>query len=70
MYSFVIKIAIDVDKAVEDVNFIPMLGFIDDIGKVVVADLEPNNILVIIKDNFFWTFILLQKSSQNNHYQF
>ena len=38
MFSFVIKIARDVSKAVEEVNTIPMLGFINDIADVEIAD--------------------------------
>ena len=37
MFSFVIKIAKDVNKAVYLVNTIPMLGFINDIVEVVLA---------------------------------
>ena len=53
MYSFVIKIAIDVNKAVELVNTIPIVGFINDIVEVVIVDPDPNYIPVIYENNFF-----------------
>ena len=43
-----IEIARDVSKAVELVNTIPMLGFINDIVEVVIAEPDPNKISVII----------------------
>ena len=55
MYSFVIRIAVDVNKAVELVNTIPMLGLINDIVEVVKADPDPNNISVIINSIFFYS---------------
>ena len=48
-----IKIARDVNKAVEEVNTIPMLGFNKDIVEVPIADPEPTNISVIINKIFF-----------------
>ena len=38
-----IRIAIDVNKAVELVNTIPMLGLINDIVEVPIADPDPQN---------------------------
>ena len=52
MCSFVIKIARDVNKAVELVNTIPMLGFNIDIVEVVIADPDSNKISVIINNTF------------------
>ena len=43
----------DVNKAVEEVNTIPMLGFINDIVEVPIADPEPTIISVIINKIFF-----------------
>ena len=48
MYSILIKIAIDVNKAVELVNTITMLGFIIDIVDVEIAEPDPIKISVII----------------------
>ena len=48
-----IKIARDVNKAVEDVNKIPMLGFIIDIVDVEIADPDPIKISVLINIQFF-----------------
>ena len=42
MHSLVIKIAILVNKAVEEVNTIPMLGFCNDIVEVLIADPDAN----------------------------
>ena len=53
IYSFVINIARDVNKAVEEVNTIPMLGFIEDIVDVEIADPDPIRISVIINITFF-----------------
>ena len=53
MYSFVIKIAIDVNKAVELVNTLPIVGFINDIVEVVIVDPDPNYIPVIYKSTFY-----------------
>ena len=47
MYSLVITIAIEVNRAVEEVNTIPRLGFSNDIVEVVIADPEPDKISVI-----------------------
>ena len=58
MYSLVIKIAIDINKPEELLNTIPMLGFINDIVEVVIADPDPNKISVII-NNIFFLLILL-----------
>ena len=49
------KIAGDVNKAVEEVNTIPTLGFIKDIVEVPIADPDPTIISVII--NIFFLFI-------------
>ena len=48
-----IKIARDVDEAVEEVNTIPMLGFINDIVNVEIADHDPIKISLIIERIFF-----------------
>ena len=53
MYSFVIRIAIDVKKAVELVNTKQMLGLINDIVEVPIVDPDPNKISVISKKTFF-----------------
>ena len=45
--------AILVGEAVEEVNTIPMLGFINDIVEVVIADPEPTKISVTINKTFF-----------------
>ena len=61
MHLFVISTAIDVNRAVELVNTIPMLGFSNDNVEVVIADPDPNKSSVIIlffgdwaKIQFFW----------------
>ena len=69
MYSLVIKIAIDVKRAVKLVNTEPMLGFINDTVEVVIARPDPNNILVIINNTFFFN-LKSYISSYNIHYQF
>ena len=51
--SFLIKIAIDVKKAVELITTIPMLRFINDIVEVVIAYPDPNKISVINNITFF-----------------
>ena len=48
-----IKIAREVNKAVEEINTIPMLGFINDIVDVEIADPDPIKISVIINNIFF-----------------
>ena len=48
-----IKIARDVNKAVEELSTIPMLGFIIDIVDVEIADPHPIKISVIINKTFF-----------------
>ena len=58
MYSLVIKIATVVRKAVEEVNTVPKLGFINDTVDVEIAHSDPNNILVVI-DNIFFSFKIL-----------
>ena len=68
MYSFVIKIAIDFNKAVLLVNTKPMLGFSIDDVEVVIAERDPNNTSVIII-NIFFLFKLLS-FSYIDHYQF
>ena len=45
-YSFVIKITIDVRRALEPVNYIPMLRITNDIVEVFIALLDPNQISV------------------------
>ena len=44
-----INIAKDVKRAVEEVNTIPMLGFMSDIVDVETADPDPIKISVIVK---------------------
>ena len=53
MNSLVIKIAILVNKAVEEVKTIPMLGLINDIVEVLIADPDPTKLSVIINYTFF-----------------
>ena len=53
MYSLVIKIAILVNKAVEEVDSIPIFEFSNDNVEVPIADPDPNNISVILKNTFF-----------------
>ena len=48
-----IKIARDVNKAVEEGNTIPPLGFINDIADVEIADPDPIKISLIINNTFF-----------------
>ena len=68
MYSFVINIDIDVNKALEEVNTIPMLGFISDIVEVPMVDPDAISISVIINNTFF--FLKIYISFHNIHYQF
>ena len=63
-----INIARDVNEAVEEVNTIPMLGFINDIVDVEIADPDPIKISVIFNNTFF-LFKLLY-FFYNIHYQF
>ena len=53
MFSFVIRIAIDVNKAVEPVNTIPILWLNNDVVEVPIADPDPNKFSVIINNTFF-----------------
>ena len=53
IHSLVIKIAILVNKAVELVKTIPMLGFNNDIVEVPIADPDPTNISVAFNITFF-----------------
>ena len=48
-----IKIARDVNKAVEEVNTIPMLGLINDIVDVEIADPDPIKTSEIINNSIF-----------------
>ena len=48
-----IKIARDVKKAVDEVNTIPMLGFLNDKVEVETADPDPIKSSVIINNTFF-----------------
>ena len=48
-----ISIARDVNKAVEEVKPIPMLGYISDTVEVLIADPDPVSISVIINNIFF-----------------
>ena len=63
-----IKIGRDVNKAVEEVNTIPMLGFIKDIVDVEIADPDPIKISVIINRICFYLKIYV--SSYKIHYHF
>ena len=56
LFSFVIKIPRDVNKAVEEVSTKPMLGFINDLVDVEIADRDPINNSVMITN-----FCLLYK---------
>ena len=58
MYSIVIKIAIPVNEAVEEINTIPMLGLTNDIVEVLTANHDPIKISVIINNTFFLFKIL------------
>ena len=51
--SFVNKMARGVSKAVELINTIPMLGFINDIVEVVIAEPDPNKISAVFNKSFF-----------------
>ena len=63
-----IRIAKDVNEAVELVNTIPMLGLINDIAEVLIADPDPQKISAMINITFFsFKFFL---SSYNIQYQF
>ena len=53
MYSFVIKITIDVKRAVELADTIPMLGINSDIVEVVFADSDLDKISNTINITFF-----------------
>ena len=53
MYSFVVKIALDVNRAVEMVNATPMLGISIDIVEVFTADLDPNKVSLLNNNTFF-----------------
>ena len=68
MYSFVIKIASDASKAVENVITIPILGFNNDIVGVEIAGPDPTKISVIF-DNIFSLFKILY-FFYNVHYHF
>ena len=48
-----IKTARDVDRAVEEVNTIPMLGFMNDIVDVEIALPDPIKTSVTINNTFF-----------------
>ena len=68
MYSFVIEIASDANKAVEKVNTIPILGFNSDKVGVEIAGPDPTKISVIF-DNIFSSFKILY-FFYNVHYHF
>ena len=53
MFSLVIKTATDVNKAVELLDTIPILGLIIDIMEVLIADPEQTIISVIINNILF-----------------
>ena len=53
MHSLVIKTAMDVKSALELVNTIPMLGFLNDSVEIVTAHPDPNEISAKI-NNFFY----------------
>ena len=63
-----IKTAILVNKAVEEVNTIPMLELINDIVEVLLADPDPIKISEIIRRFFF--LLNFYSSSYVIHYQF
>ena len=63
-----IKIAQLVNKAVEEVNTIPMLGLINDIVEVLIADPDPIKISVITRR--ISIYLNFYTSSYNIHYQF
>ena len=53
MYSFVIKIAIDVNKAVLDEIILPAPGLIKPIADELTVEAPPTRISVIINNTFF-----------------
>ena len=57
----------DARRDVELVNTLPMLGFINDIVEVPIADPDPIKISVIINNTFF--FSNFYTFSYNIHYQ-
>ena len=67
MYSFVIKMAIDVNRAVIFVTTIPTLGFIKDIVDEVIAQLDSFELMVI--DIITSFFLNLHIPFHNNNYQ-
>ena len=64
-----INIPRDVNKAVEEVSTIPMLGFINDKVDVEIADPDPVKLSVII-NNFLFLFNDLYFFFHIIHYQF
>ena len=66
MYSFVIKIAKDVKRAVDLIKTISKLGLINDIVEVLIVDPNANETSVIFNKTFFMEFLFLNKI----HYQF
>ena len=52
-----VKIAKDVNRAVEEVKTIPMLGFMSDIVDVPIADGDPIKISVINNNTFLVTLL-------------
>ena len=67
MYSFVIVIAIDVNRAVLLEKIIPAPGLFKLIAEVPIADPDPTSISVINKFSFYLNFYIF---SYNIHYQF
>ena len=63
-----IKVAMEVNKAVEEVNTIPALGLFIEIALALLADPDPTNISVINNTTFF--LIKDSKFFYNTHYQF
>ena len=75
MYSFVIKIAILVNRAVKEVNTIPMLGLTNDMVDVEIEDPDATKVSVIINNAFFlfkflYLFLYYSLSVLNDFYIF
>ena len=68
MYSFVIKIAILVNRAVLDEIILPGPALINPIIELPTAEALPRKISVIVNDNFFF-FLNFYISFCKSHYQ-
>ena len=59
MYSFVIRVAIDINKAVELINTIPMLGLNNDFVETFFLDPDPNKKTYVIFFNVTFSLFKL-----------